>query len=127
MGPRREGPGWGRGQGRAAAAGVATDSEEEAAAEQGLRRLEPAEESSGSSDESDDGGSVAGAIGKGEGARRERLRERRQPRLGLVGKELPKRSVPSRIPAPAQLSSSGSAAGLGERSLKQTRVGVACP
>ncbi|KAM3675781.1 ribosomal RNA processing protein 36 homolog [Ammospiza maritima maritima] len=68
MGPRREGPGWGRGQGRGRAAAAAlTESEEEAAAEQALgRRLEPAEESSGSSDESDDGGSVAGAGGKGQ-------------------------------------------------------------
>lgn len=39
-------------------------SEEEAAAEQPVRWLEPAEEDSGSSDE---GGSVAGAGGQGEG------------------------------------------------------------
>ncbi|XP_053793599.1 ribosomal RNA processing protein 36 homolog [Vidua chalybeata] len=62
MGPRREGPGrgWRQGRGRAAA----TESEEEAAAEQPRGRLEPAEESSGSSDESDDVGSVAGTGGK---------------------------------------------------------------
>ncbi|RMC07776.1 hypothetical protein DUI87_15245 [Hirundo rustica rustica] len=53
------GPGRGRAWGRGRAA--ATESEEEAAAEQPLGRLEVAEESSGSSDDSDDGGSVAGA------------------------------------------------------------------
>ncbi|XP_053829087.1 ribosomal RNA processing protein 36 homolog [Vidua macroura] len=64
MGPRREGPGRGWRQGRGRAAAAATESEEEAAAEQPRGRLEPAEESSGSSDESDDVGSVAGTGGK---------------------------------------------------------------
>lgn len=135
------GPGRRQGRGRAAAA--AAESEEEAAAEQPLGRLEPAEESSGSSDESDDVGSVAGAGGRGEGARRERLRERRRPQLGarlpaLVRWERAAEWLgalsyySSRIPpSPARLSSSGSAAGfaleLGERALEQTRVGASCP
>lgn len=124
MGPER---GRGRGRGRAAAA---TESEEEA--EQPLGRLEIAEEGSGDSDYSEDGGSVAGPGGKGEGGPAEAAPGKaaaaaRSASPGAAGASrahlwwkaaatwLGAVSCPSSCipPSPAQRSSSASPAGFG--------------
>lgn len=82
-------------------------SEEEAAAEQPVRWLEPAEEDSGSSDDSDEGGSVAGAGGQGEGGPAGATPGKAAAASApfdslLVGNELPNGSMLSHIPVPAR-------------------------